>query len=108
LAPDARPERWHHERLTAEFLGLPEAVACGVPDALLARLAVPGVGHRGRVDDVLRVEVVGVGHGNLAEVDGPLRDGLLVDLRSRAPAQRASDPRAHLQARAGGVDERVR
>jgi len=60
------------------------------------------------VDHVLGVEVVGVGDGDLAELDRALRDRLLVDRPVGATAQRARDAAAHLEARPGGVHQRVR
>jgi len=56
-----------------------ECVSGRGTDALGRRLAVAVVGHRGRVDDVLRVEVERVRDGDFAEVHRTAFDGGLVE-----------------------------
>jgi len=59
------------------------------------------------VDDVLGVELGGVGDGDAAEVDRAVRDGFLVYRPARGAAERTGDAAAHPQARPGRVDQRV-
>ena len=61
----------------------------------------------GRVDNVVGIEVVGVGDCDSPQLDGPFRHRFVVDRSVRTASECAGDTASHPETRSGGVYERV-